>query len=233
MHEPATTSNETVSRRVKLMLGLSLHAWENLMVGSLAAAAFVAFLVVVSTWAVVHLQRQELAASKDEFERYKLESGEKIAAANLETMRLRVQLDQEVQKRAPRVLTNEQRAAIVSELKGKLRTVVLVVQNDPEADFFSVQLMTVLSEAGVELRRAEPPREDKWNAPAGLVMYSPLGSNEDDLKDDPLYRALKAANLFGGTTNKPYLSPQLRPPPQALISGYSGHVLYVGQKSPF
>jgi hypothetical protein len=76
------TDNEISSNRVRGMLGLPLQAWENLMVGSLAFAAFAAAVVGVSTWAVVRLQRQELTASKLEFDSYKLETGKRIADAN-------------------------------------------------------------------------------------------------------------------------------------------------------
>jgi hypothetical protein len=45
------------------------------------------------------------------------------------------------------------------------------------------------------------------------------------------YRALKRAGLFGGTTGGPFVSGQ-SPDGAAplLIQGYSGHVLYIGQK---
>lgn len=69
------------SKTVRRMFGLSLHTWENLMVGSLVAAALAAVAVVVATYAVVQLQRLEIADSKDEFERYKLSAGQSIAEA--------------------------------------------------------------------------------------------------------------------------------------------------------
>jgi hypothetical protein len=80
----------------------------------------------------------------------------------------------------------------------------------------------------------------KWFAPAGLIMYSPVGTNESQLQDNRLYRALKAANLFGGTMGQLFNSGQptfiSRPgqqPMTALIQGYIGGILYVGQKFPF
>jgi hypothetical protein len=63
------------------MLGLSLPGWENLMVSFLVVAGFFALLAGVSTWIVVKLQRTEIASSKDELERYKVDAGEKISAA--------------------------------------------------------------------------------------------------------------------------------------------------------
>ena len=45
------------------MFGLSLHVWENVMVGSLAFAALAAAIVGVATYAVVQLQRVEIEHS--------------------------------------------------------------------------------------------------------------------------------------------------------------------------
>jgi hypothetical protein len=147
---------------------------------------------------------------------------------------LRLELDREVQKRAPRFLTENQKQEMLAELKGKIPEIAIVVQNDLEAQAFSVQFVILFQDAGAKpIYMPEAPREDRWFAPAGLVMYSPLGQNEDQLKDDPLYRALKAANLFGGTTSRPFVSPQIRGPVPTLIPGYNGRVLYIGQKSPF
>jgi hypothetical protein len=163
---------------------------------------------------------------------------EEMARLHLETANaneraefLRLRLDQEIQKRAQRILTEEQKAVMIAELHGKISEIAIVTQNDIEAQAFSIQLFSVFQ--GVTMYAPEPPREDKWFAPAGLMMYSPLGQSEDQLKNDPLYRALKAANLFGGTTSRPFLSPQIRGPVPTVIPGYNGRVLYVGQKSPF
>jgi len=156
------------------------------------------------------------------------------ATANVEAARLRLELDKEIQKRAPRFLTNEQKDALLSELKGKIPKIAVVTQNDLEAKAFSIHFVILLQDAGAKpIYAPEAPRDDRWYAPAGLIMYSPAGQSEDQLKDDPLYRALKAANLFGGTTAQPFLSPEVRGPVPALIPGYTGHVLYIGQKSPF
>jgi hypothetical protein len=236
------------------MLGLSLHGWENTMVMSLIIAGFFALIAGAATWAVVQLQREELAESKNEFDKYKLtvegqvseakkegiKAGETagnalVRAAELEREAaiLRLQLNREIQKHAQRLLTDEQRESMISELRGKLTEIAIVTQNDPEAQAFSVQLLSVFSSAGIKMYAPEVPREDKWFAPAGLMIYSPVGSTEDQLKGDPLYRALKAANLFGGTMGAPFVSGQPRIPDLPVIQGYKGRVLYIGQKSPF
>ena len=65
------------------MLGLSLSGWENAMVMFLIIAGFFALIAGAATWAVVKLQRIEIAASKSEFERYKIDAAGKIAVANV------------------------------------------------------------------------------------------------------------------------------------------------------
>jgi hypothetical protein len=155
---------------------------------------------------------------------------ERAASLEIEAATLRLQLDREIQKRAQRVLTDDQKAAMLAELRGRTQEIAIVVQNDLETRAFSIQFLVLFAEAGAKTYAPEPPREDKWS---DLLMYSPLGQNEDQLKDDPLYRALKAANLFRGTTGGPFVSPQVRGPVPILIQGYSGRVLYIGQKSPF
>jgi hypothetical protein len=168
------------------------------------------------------------------------QANERAAELSRETATLQWQLEQQRQKLAQRQLSAEQKSTMISALRGKLSQVMLVTQNDPEAKAFTVQLMDVFSEAGVKMYAHEPPREDKWFAPAGLMMYSPAGVNESQLQNNSLYRALKAANLFGGTTGQPFVSGQPTvidlsgpSPTFALIKGYTGDILYVGQKSPF
>jgi hypothetical protein len=51
------------SKEVRRMLGLSLHGWENFMVVSLIIAGFFALIAGVTTWAVISLQRIEIAES--------------------------------------------------------------------------------------------------------------------------------------------------------------------------
>lgn len=64
-----------------MIWGFSLHGWEDLMRFSLAVVGVFGLLVGLSTFFVVTLQREELAASKSEFEKYKKDSDVKIAAA--------------------------------------------------------------------------------------------------------------------------------------------------------
>jgi hypothetical protein len=110
------------------MLGLSLHSWENVMVSSLAFAAVAAAIVGVSTWAVVRLQRQELADSMVEFDTYRLETARQIAEANsagdaakadaAKANERAVQAQLALEKfRAPRLPTPEQLGKLATRIK--------------------------------------------------------------------------------------------------------------------
>jgi hypothetical protein len=66
------------------MLGLSLHDWENAMVLFLIIAGFFGLIAGAATWAVVRLQRIELAQSQKELEEYKLTVEGKVADAKKE-----------------------------------------------------------------------------------------------------------------------------------------------------
>ncbi len=159
----------------------------------------------------------------------------KAATIEREAAHLRIELDREIQKRLQRSLKPDQISAIRDEVMGKLDKVAVVIQHDIETQAFAIQIMGVLNDAGVVTYAPEPPRDDKWFAPGGLIMYAPdarMGSKE--LETDPLFSALRKAKIFGGTTAAPYASPDMRPTLHpALITGYSGRVLYIGQKSPF
>jgi hypothetical protein len=71
-NKAAIATTAATSKEVRRVLGLSLHGWENAMVISLIIAGFFALIVGAATWAVVRLQRIELAESKRELDEYKL-----------------------------------------------------------------------------------------------------------------------------------------------------------------
>ena len=66
------------------MLGLALDAWNNVMVSSLGVAAIAAVVVVVSTFAVVRLTKQEAEDAQRDLEAYKLTVEGKVADAKRE-----------------------------------------------------------------------------------------------------------------------------------------------------
>lgn len=86
----AATEKTIFSKTVRRMLGLSLHDWENVMLISLGAAAFAAVFVIVSTYAVVQLQRREASDAKANVEK----AHANIAAANKAIAEANEQADQ-------------------------------------------------------------------------------------------------------------------------------------------
>jgi hypothetical protein len=167
------------------------------------------------------------------------DTGERAAKANertakleLEAVGLHWQLEQEIQKRAPRVLTGAQIATMAAELKGKVPKATFVVQKDLESRAFALQLESLFQDAGAEVSISEMAPGEVAPVPAGVMMYKPGGATaENDLKDDPVYKALKRANLFGGTAAQPFASVE-RGPLGPLLPA-DGYVIYVGQKLPW
>jgi hypothetical protein len=80
--ENAETEKTTFSRNVSRLFGLDLHSWEQLMLVSLGFAALAAVAIVVTTAAVVRVQKLEAEEAKRELELYKLDAATKISEAN-------------------------------------------------------------------------------------------------------------------------------------------------------
>ena len=110
------------------------------MLGSLGIAAFAAAIVGISTYVVVQLQRQELSASKGEFERYKLEAGQAIADANLARLKLE-------EKITPRRLDAKAQSSLQSSLKNVAgrRVRVESYRLDIEAQLLAEQIKDALT----------------------------------------------------------------------------------------
>jgi hypothetical protein len=81
MRDSPITESAAPSKKVSRMFGLSLHSWEDLMIFALAIVGAFGVVVGVATFAVVRLQRAEIASAKEEFDKYKIEAGEKVSAA--------------------------------------------------------------------------------------------------------------------------------------------------------
>jgi hypothetical protein len=82
--ETANTNNTAPSRKVRRMLGLDLHSWEQLMLLSLGLAGLIALAVFITTASVVILTRHESAETKREYATYKLTVDGKVADAKSE-----------------------------------------------------------------------------------------------------------------------------------------------------
>jgi hypothetical protein len=84
MSETAQIENEIFSKRVRRMFGLSLDTWNNIMVASLGIGAGAAFIVVVSTFVIIKLQKLEATDANLAFEQYKLGVAGQVAEAKKE-----------------------------------------------------------------------------------------------------------------------------------------------------
>jgi hypothetical protein len=74
----------TLSKRVKMIWGLSLHSWEDLMRVSLIIVGVFGLIAGLSTWFVVKLQRAEITESAKELEQYKVDAAIKVEEARSE-----------------------------------------------------------------------------------------------------------------------------------------------------
>ena len=155
---PATT----LSKRVKMIWGLSLHGWEDLMRASLLVVGVFGLIAGLSTWFVVKLQRAELAQSKLEFDKYKLDADTKVESAKAagDTAKAEVEkaqaaisvakaeaekarLEQERLKLLVtwRILPEGNKSELTNALKGGSGNVLINhAMNDPEAQYFALQL---------------------------------------------------------------------------------------------
>jgi len=121
-------------------------------------------------------------------------ANEKAAAANERTVKLQIALEEERQKRLGRVLTKAQ-FDILQTLRGKVSKVYVTCDRDPEALFFSGQITTALSHAGIKLEMHPPQTGD-----VGTGVLIVLGSSwPGKATDHPLVEAfLKTGLLIGG-----------------------------------
>jgi hypothetical protein len=77
-------STNTTPEGRRMILGLGLDSWNNLIVWFLLIGAGFGVLAGGATYAAFELQKQESRASKDEYERYKLTVAGKVADAKSE-----------------------------------------------------------------------------------------------------------------------------------------------------
>ena len=102
------------------------------------------------------------------------DANERAAVLEQKAAALRWQLEQEIQRRAPRILSDEQKVILVSELRGRIPKVTFVVQRDLESEGFALQLEVIFQEAGAQLFVARMPPGEFRFIPTGVLMYKPL-----------------------------------------------------------
>lgn len=188
------------------MFGLSLHAWENWMVGSLIFAGAAALVVGFSTWVVVRLQRVEIAALEDD-----------AAKARLESERIKSVV-------AWRVIPSEVGAKMEDVLSKNPGSVNLrYTDGDPEALYFAVQFSNLLAKAKW---RIAPGALKLGNAVIfGISLPDAAGTDAQTLRDafgaahipfslGPLQNTPGFASFSGQTiAGAPTLMIGSRPPP--------------------
>jgi hypothetical protein len=166
-NKSAIAPTAATSKKVRRMLGLSLHDWENSMILFLIIAGFFGLIAGAATWAVV--QRIELAQSQKELEEYKLTVEGKVAdakkegieagktagdallrAAELEKEAASSRLETEKIKGVvgwrtikPEVASELERALAANPGSVNLR----FMDGDPEALFLAIQFSQVFSKA--------------------------------------------------------------------------------------
>jgi len=159
-----TMAATSQSKRDKMIWGLSLHGWEDVMRASLAIVGISGLFVGLATWFVVKLQRAEIAESRAEFDSYKLDAAKQIAAANAageaakadaaqaNARAIEAQLALEKYK-APRQINGP---AFLAALAGKPKAPVEIVfvRDNPECWGLAMQIRDWLKEANWE--RSEP-----------------------------------------------------------------------------
>jgi hypothetical protein len=205
----APTAN--FSKRVRGMSGLSLHGWENWMVGSLIVAGFFALVAGVATWQVVRLQRIEIAESKIEFEAYKLNAAKETALARKETAEaLKQAADAElslIKFREPRhkLLTAEVLKSITERLKPFAGTKfdVAHIKVDREIWNFMWWLEPAIREAGWVQVDWVGGFTFKKNAWPGNFTYGEMGVIDVSIEIRPAFKEtlLPAANALAAALN--------------------------------
>jgi len=199
MAEAPNIQKTTFFRKVKRVLGLDLHSWEQLMLFSLGIAGLIAVAVFITTASVVILQRHETAEAKRELDEYKLTVESKVADAKKEGIEAgrtagnallraaelekeaeaaKLQTEQLKQVVAWRTISPETAQALVKSLGARPGSVNLrYMDGDPEALFLAIQISQILEKA-------------KWKMapgaikPAGTIIFGlalPDSNGEDAL----------------------------------------------------
>jgi len=150
-------------------------------------------------------------------------ANERAALLEKEAATLRTKLDEEIQKRQWRSVGGLGHI-LYSDLRGKISEINLVVQKDAEAKNFGAQLLLAFSSAEIKINWYELPAGQTLPLDR-LALYVP----GDAEQQDPLFMALKKADLLGGTFHHPYasLEDQIRNP---VFLPKDIHTIYVGQR---
>jgi len=143
---------EVLSKSERMIWGLSLHGWEDVMRASLVIVGIAGLIVGISTFFVVKLQREELRLSN-----------ERIATSELEAARIKKEF-------GPRNLDWN---AFVTALKGaaQVQLEILYVADDSDSMELAQQIQLACSAAGWGMPPRNPiQRPPGWHEPLAMAV---------------------------------------------------------------
>jgi hypothetical protein len=229
------TIDSTKAAATTLFLGHNGEWWDFSLIVAGILVSLAAVAAVVATAGSIVAHKREAATSEEALARYKLDTAKDIADANARAAEANARAEEakvEFQKfKAPRVLTSEQRAAIVEELKGKVSEINIVTQVDAEARQYGLQFRTLLSNAGIKVRNGS------FSAMATLILGPPNSVsiwspnwllNGYPNPDDPLYKAVSRAGIWGGGGAAMFI-----PDTGSELVAPEVPTIYIGQKAPW
>jgi hypothetical protein len=222
-HNMAITDSASFQVNGNGMLGFGLDTWNNFLVVFLAVAATFALLAAIATYVVIQLQKEETAAARGEFERYKLgvesqvadakkegiEAGEKAGNALVRA----AQLEKEAQelkasnlaleaKIKPRRLSGDDSLKLTDALSTLQPLSIGVVSPmlDPEAHDFANDLYNSFISA-----RWPAARMKDWLTPrAGVYIATLEGTSIPNDLAAALISALEAVNIKAAIMTVPH-----------------------------
>jgi hypothetical protein len=239
LRKTAIVPMTTQSKRGKMIWGVPLHGWEDLMRYGLAVAGAAGLIVGLATWFVVQLQREEIAASARELEEYKLDAGRRIEAAKAEALRAQADVtkaqkeiaeanDRAEQARAEqerlklqlawRRLTKEQIETISETIRHKKMPInfhLIAPAGDPEANLYANDFARLFG--GAIRQTYNPPGGiSVGELPSGITW---IGPKEEDLAG--FKEALTRAGIpFNTDTPRILLPPPISQDWPSLIIGH-------------
>lgn len=215
MQNNAATASMADSRKVRrrVVLGLSLPGWENVMVLSLVFAGLFGTAAAVATYWVVQLTRDENRVQAEELEEYKAGATERVAdltataeqlrkdtaVANARAAEAELKTAELEAKMAPRSLSEDQKATLVRALKPFAGQKVQVQSSNgnSEARRFSDVFRQVFVDSGW-LLAGEGVNVIFTPEPVGLeleISTSDMNANTVPKGTDALIQALESIGL--------------------------------------
>jgi hypothetical protein len=212
----------TTSKRGRMIWGLSLHGWEEVMRGSLAVVGVAGLLVGLATYFVVSLTREEVEESKKQSQQLTKDVAEanagaakanaEIANSNARAKEAEANLEKLRVQTSPRSLDS---AAFIKALEGKPtgRVIVAFIQGNEEAFSLASQFTRALKTANWEVSEPTPaaahelaksvsrPEALSDAAPVGVTLVVRVESDEEAMR----FELMNRMSMFpGGGAKTPF-----------------------------